>query len=82
MVEPSGSDDQIEALVAIDIAGGDVEAADWGVDVDHLLRASAELELDRVAGAGRADLTDLHGREIGPAVAIEVGNGEPGVGGC
>jgi len=72
LAEPLGSNDKVEAIVAIYIAQGDLQAAKRGGNHDGLPWARAKLKSYRIPAFYWAVLAKLYRGEIGLIVAIKV----------
>jgi hypothetical protein len=72
LAEPLGSNYKVEAIVAIYIAQGDLQAAKRGGNHDGLPRARADLKSYGIPAFCSAVLAKLHRGEIGLIVAIKV----------
>ncbi len=74
--QPCGTDDEVNDVVAVYIARGNFESADGAVHADHLPRTCAHAETDPIMGMGSADQPGFDRGEIGPAVAVKIGDRE------
>jgi hypothetical protein len=72
--EPSGDEDQVDRMVAIDIARFDQQAARRGNELNGLSPDGGKLKLNRVISTARAVLYGLNAGEIRTKVPVEIGD--------
>jgi len=72
LIQPGRADNQINNVVAVNVARRDLQSANRSVHADGLPRARAQAEIDPVARMRRADQPSLDGGKIRPIVPIEI----------
>ena len=72
LAQPYCGEDQIRELIAVHIAGSDLQAASRCDEQNRLPSGSAQLQLNPVIRAGNTALTRLDSDQVGTMVAVEV----------
>lgn len=70
-----GGENQIEAAIAIDVAGDNLNAAGQGKNRDELAPSGAEADIDPILSPGKFVAAGPDGNLVGTKVAVEVVEG-------
>ena len=76
LTEAGSHHDQIDSMVAVDIAGQKLQASDWSYQPNRLAAHRGQLKLNRVNALGRVAASNFDSGQVWIQITIEISDGK------